>query len=76
MLNEEERAILDFERAHWTLPGPKDEAIEWRLGLSAADYYQCLLTLVTDPAARLYDPLTTKRVLALIDEAPRPGVAL
>ena len=76
MLNEEERAILDFERAHWSQPGPKDEAIEWSLGLSAGDYYERLLTLVADPAAGAYDPLTTRRVLALIDEPPRSGLAV
>jgi hypothetical protein len=76
MLTEEERAILDFERAHWAQPGPKDEAIELTLGLSAADYYERLLTLVAHPAARVYDPLTTKRTLALIEEPARSGLAV
>jgi hypothetical protein len=75
MLNEEERAILGFERAHWLQPGPKDQAIEMALGLSAADYYERLRALVFDAAALAYDPLTTKRVLALIEEPTRTGLA-
>jgi hypothetical protein len=76
MLTEEERAILDFERAHWLQPGPKDQAIEMSLGLFAADYYERLRHLVFDPAAFAYDPLTTKRVLALIEEPRRTGLAV
>jgi hypothetical protein len=76
MLNEEERAILDFERAHWLEPGPKDQAIEMALGLFAADYYERLRLLVRHPAALAYDPMTTKRVLALIEEPRRTGLAV
>jgi hypothetical protein len=76
MLIEEERAILDFEGAHWAQPGPKDEAIERSLGLTAAEYYERLLILVASPAARVYDPLTTKRVLALIEAPARSGLAV
>lgn len=76
MLNEEERAILDFERVAWREPGPKDEAIEMRLGLTAADYYERLRSLVSGPSALVYDPLTTKRVLALIEEPTETGLAV
>lgn len=68
MLSEEGRAILDFERASWLQPGPKDEAIEMVLGLTALAYYERLRTLVVTRAAFAYDPLTTKRVLRLIEE--------
>ena len=69
MLSEEGRAILDFERASWREPGPKDQAIEWCLGLTAERYYALLLDLVGSPEAVMYDPLTAKRVLRLV-EAP------
>lgn len=76
MLNEEERAILDFERASWGEPGPKDLAIEMSLGLSAAVYYERLRTLVGGAAALAYDPLTAKRVLTIIEEPTESGLAV
>jgi hypothetical protein len=76
MLSDEGRAILDFERVSWTLPGPKDQVIEMVLGLSSASYYECLLTIVRTPAALAYDPLTTKRVLRLIEEPNRSELAV
>ncbi len=76
MLNEEDRAILDFERAAWREPGPKDMAIEMCLGLTAADYYERLRRLAEDSRALAYDPLTTKRVLTIIEEPRRSGLAV
>ncbi len=76
MLTEGDRAILDFECSHWRAPGPKDEAIEMSLGLSAADYYERLRSLVLGGAALAYDPLTTKRVLSLIEEPRETGLAI
>lgn len=76
MLTEEERAILDFERAAWRGPGPKDEAIEMTLGLTAAEYYERLRSAVLEAAALAYDPLTTKRVLAIIEEPTETGLAI
>ena len=68
MLSQEDRSILDFEKHCWVEPGPKDEAIEFSLGLTASDYYERLLSLVRNPAAFAYDPLTVKRVLGVIEE--------
>lgn len=76
MLNEEDRAILDFERAAWREPGPKDQAIEHSLGLTAAVYYERLRSLVAGRAALAYDPLTTKRVLTLIETPTETGLAI
>lgn len=76
MLNEEDRAILDFERGFWREPGPKDEAIEMSLGLTADVYYERLRALVVGAAALAYDPLTTKRVLAIIEEPTETGLAV
>lgn len=75
MLSEEDRAILDFERAAWREPGPKDQAIEMSLGLSAAEYYERLRSVVSGSAALAYDPLTTKRVLTIIEDPIEAGLA-
>lgn len=68
MLTSEDKVILDFERAWWKEPGPKDQAIELALGLSAAVFYERLRKLALSPAALAYDPLTVKRVRSLIWE--------
>ena len=73
-LTARERAILDFERSWWTLPGSKEEAIRARFGLSRTRYYQLLTALLEDPAAREYDPLTVKRAQRLRDERRRTRV--
>jgi len=70
MLSTEERALLDFEGSWWLEPGPKDRAIEFSLGLTAAVYYEALLALVERPEAMRHDPLTVKRVRSLIEAAP------
>lgn len=67
MLTSADRAILDFERSWWLEPGPKDQAIEFTLGLSSSDYYDRLRELTSRDSALAYDPLTVKRVLALIE---------
>jgi len=66
MLSSEERAVLEFERAWWLEPGPKDQAIEFALGLSAAAYYEILRPLVRDRRALEFDPMTIKRVHRLM----------
>jgi hypothetical protein len=67
MLGCEDRAILDFEQGWWLQTGPKDQAIEMNLGLTAAVYYERLRSLVSDRAAMAYDPLTVRRVLTIIE---------
>lgn len=62
MLSERERAVLDFERSWWLLPGPKDRAIQEHLGMSAARFYQVLRALMDHPEAMKYDPLTIRRL--------------
>ena len=66
MLTTEERAVLEFERAWWKEPGPKDQAIEFALGLTSAAYYEVLAALVTDRRAIAFDPLTALRVRGLM----------
>jgi hypothetical protein len=67
MLTAEERAVLDFERSWWLQPGPKDQAIEFTLGLTAGAYYDMLRMLVSNPAAYGYDPLVIRRLQSMID---------
>lgn len=76
VLGSEDRAILDFERSWWTLPGAKDQMIEFTLGLTASTYYERLLSLVHQPEAMEYDALTVKRVLSLIVDDPGREVAV
>lgn len=65
MLSSRERRVLDFERAWWKLPGPKDRDIREHLGFSATTYYQVLRDVVDRPCALEYDPLTVRRVRRL-----------
>ncbi len=57
-----DRAILDFERVWWRLPGPKEAQIRARLDMSGTRYYRRLGELIDLPAALAYDPLTVKRL--------------
>ncbi len=75
MLSSGDKAILDFERHSWVESGPKDRAIEWVLGLSATAFYDRLRELISEPAALAYDPLTVKRVSALIDRTVETELA-
>jgi hypothetical protein len=64
-LTDRERAILDFERTWWSEPGSKGAAIQARIGLSPARYYQLLATLIASPDAEAYDPLVVRRLRKL-----------
>lgn len=67
MLSDEDRVILDFERGWWLEPGPKDQAVEFGLGLTASDYYEHLIRIVGLPEAARHDPLTVGRVRRMIE---------
>jgi hypothetical protein len=62
-LTERDRAILDFERESWMIPGRKDQAIRARFMLSPSQYYRLLGRLLDDPSAMTHDPLTVKRLV-------------
>jgi len=76
MLSDEDRAILDFERASWHESGPKDWSIELVLGLTSAAYYERLLAVASSRAGSAYDPLTAKRVLRLIESPTKSELAI
>lgn len=70
-LSEREKAILDFERRWWTLPGPKEASIRQNLSLSGTRYYQLLGRLLDSPEALGYDPLVVRRLRRLRDRRRR-----
>jgi hypothetical protein len=61
-LDERSRAILEFERSWWRLPGTKRRAIRARFRFSPARYYQLLNRLLDSPAALAHDPLLVRRL--------------
>lgn len=63
--------MLEFERAWWLLPGPKEAAIQEHLHMSATRYYQALTRLLDDPDAIEYDPLTIRRLRRLRESGRR-----
>lgn len=73
MLDQFSRALLDFERGWWQLPGPKDELILESLGCSSADYYQELIALLDNSDAHRYDPLTVLRLRRMRENALARG---
>ena len=70
-LTPRERAILDFERESWMLPGPKDLAIRERFEMSPSSYYRAVGSLIERVDATRYDPLTVKRLRRQRDERRR-----
>ena len=70
-LTPQQRAVLDFEREWWQLPGRKDDEIRARFEISPSSYYRTLHALVDDAAARTYDPMTVLRVRKRREQARR-----
>ncbi|MEH3135922.1 MAG: DUF3263 domain-containing protein [Mycolicibacterium neoaurum] len=62
-LNDQERAILDFEAGWWATAGGKEDEIRNQFGISPTRYYQQLVKLVTRRAALDYDPITANRLV-------------
>ena len=67
VLDERERAILDFERQWWKHAGAKEDAIRSEFSLSAARYYQVLGALIDRREALVYDPMLVKRLQRMRD---------
>jgi len=62
LLTARERAVIDFEREWFTMPGAKDANILSVLGISTSTYRRTLHAAVDRRAAYAYDPLTVTRV--------------
>lgn len=69
------RDILDFERAWWKRPGPKERAVRERFGLSPARYHQLLNRAVDLPEALAYDPMLVRRLRRLREARRRKRFA-
>lgn len=70
-LSDRDKAILDFERSWWRLPGPKELAIREHFDLSATRYYEVLNVLLESSDALDYDPLVVRRLRRLRDRRRR-----
>ena len=62
MIDERQRAMLEFERNFWTMDEPKDALIRSRFQCSADEYYDELHQLLESPAAMDHDPLVVRRL--------------
>lgn len=65
MLDERAAAMLDFERAWWNHPQPRDEVIRARFQCSPDEYHAELIKVLDDPAAMDHDPLVVRRLKRL-----------
>jgi hypothetical protein len=61
-LSDRQRAIIDYERSWWVVPGRKASRIRERFGLSPTRYYKMLNELLNQPDAMEYDPLLVRRL--------------
>lgn len=71
MVNERDRAVLEFEGSWWLYPGPKDRAVRDYLGISATRYYQILRRLIDDDEAKAMSPLVIRRLRTVRDKRRR-----
>ncbi|HPT96006.1 MAG TPA: DUF3263 domain-containing protein [Microbacteriaceae bacterium] len=67
MLDDRDRAILDFERGWQQHVGAKEEAIRAELGLTPTRYYQLLGRVIDNGDALAYDPMLVKRLRRMRD---------
>jgi len=72
-LDDEDRALLAFERRWWSHAGAKEEAIRRELGMSPTVYYQRLRLLLDHPGAREVDPALVQRLQAQRAARRRPA---
>ncbi|MGH9301183.1 MAG: DUF3263 domain-containing protein [Acidimicrobiales bacterium] len=64
-LSDRDRAMLDFEREWWALPGSKERRIRNEFSLAATTYYRLLNVLIETAEALEYDPLVVRRLRRL-----------
>lgn len=75
MLTDRDRALLEFEEAHWAHRRLKEQQIRDTFGVSAARYYQRLTRLALDPMALAEFPQLVKRMLNRMDRRERAQAA-
>jgi len=59
--------ILEFERATWSKPGRRAEAVIERFGHNITRHIQVVHALITLPAAQAYDPQLVARLRRIQD---------
>lgn len=64
-LSDDERAMIDFERAWWKYASAKETEVRRRWGISSTVYYLRLNALLERPEALAYDPMTVRRLVRL-----------
>lgn len=62
LLDDRDRALLDFEETAPSLPDVKNEAVRRAFGLSPTRYYQILNGLADSAAALEYSPVVVRRL--------------
>lgn len=67
MLTDTRKAMLELEHSWWQYAGAKEAAIREQFDLTPVRYYQQLNTLIDQPAALAYDPITVKRLQRIRD---------
>lgn len=81
-LNDQQAALLDFEKNWWAQSGSKESEIRERFNISPTRYYQLLNALIDTEDALAHDPLLVKRLRRLRETrqkertARRLGVSL
>ena len=73
-LSARERAVIDYERESWQIPGRKNDEIRGRFAMSASTYYRVLHALIERDEAVEYDPLTVRRLRKRREQARRGRV--
>ncbi|AYY11524.1 DUF3263 domain-containing protein [Actinobacteria bacterium YIM 96077] len=74
-LDEQERAILRFERQWWKYAGSKEQVIREQFDMSSTRYYQVLNALIDRPEAMAEDPMLVKRLRRLRSSRTRARTA-
>lgn len=61
-LDPRDRMILDFLHMHWNYQAAKEEEIRQQFDMNPVRFYQHVLTLLDDPMALAYAPMTVNRM--------------
>lgn len=67
MLTDLDRQMLDFAAQQWRYLGAQEQAIREQFDCSATRYWQRVNTLIEEPEALAYAPMTVNRLRRLKD---------
>ncbi|RRQ26268.1 DUF3263 domain-containing protein [Rhodococcus sp. Eu-32] len=66
-MNDQQRAILDFEKRFYATQSGKENDIREQFGMSAVRYYQILTALLDEADALAAEPVLVKRLRRIRD---------